>query len=78
MNTQLLSIIQLVVSLLLIVSIIFQRSDKGLDGAFGGSSDSGVGAKIKRRGPELFFFQATIVLAIALVGTALISLSQTI
>lgn len=78
MNTHLLSIIQLVISVLLIIAIIFQRSDKGLDGAFGGSSDSGVGAKIKRRGPELFFFNVTIILAIALVGTALISLTQTV
>jgi protein translocase SecG subunit len=76
MNTQLLSIIQLVASVLLIISIMFQRSDKGLDGAFGGSTDSNVGAKTQRRGPELFFFQATIVLAIILVGTALISLTQ--
>lgn len=78
MNTHVISIIQLVSSILLIISIIFQRSDKGLDGAFGGSSDSGVGAKIQRRGPELFFFQVTIVLAIVLVGTALISLTQTV
>lgn len=76
MNTQLLSIIQLVASVLLIISIMFQRSDKGLDGAFGGSTDSNVGAKVQRRGPELFFFQATIILAIILVGTALISLTQ--
>lgn len=69
----LLPIIQLVVSILLIIAIVMQRSDKGLDGAFGGS-DTGGGVKYRRRGPEQFFYQSTIVLAIALVGATVASI----
>lgn len=63
---QSLPIIQLVLSIIVIVTILLQRSDRGLDGAFGGS-DSGNGIQYKRRGAELFLFRASIVSALALV-----------
>jgi protein translocase SecG subunit len=67
------NIIQLIISILLIIVIVLQRSDKGLDGAFGGS-DTGGNVKFRRRGPELFYYRATIVLAIALVAVALVTI----
>lgn len=71
--THTLPYIQLVISILLIIVIILQRSDKGLDGAFGGS-DTGGGIKYKRRGPELFFYRSTIALSILLVASIVFSL----
>ncbi len=70
---QALPIIQLIISILLTVVILFQRSDKGLDGAFGGS-DTGGGVKYKKRGAELFMHNATIVLAVLLVISVIIPL----
>jgi protein translocase SecG subunit len=62
---------EIVISLLLIASVVMQQRGAGLGGAFG---DSFATTYYKRRGAELFFFYATIVLGVLLVGTALVSL----
>jgi len=54
--------IQIVLSVLLVAAILFQRSEAGLGGAFGGDSFSG--AEHTRRGFEKNLFYATIVIAI--------------
>lgn len=57
-----LTIIQIVVSILLIIAILLQTSDAGLGGAFGGSdADTSFHT---RRGFEKTLFRGTIVLAI--------------
>jgi len=56
-----LSIIQIVVSLLLIVAILLQERSSGLSGIFGGDSDF----YHTRRGLEKIVFWSTIVLVIA-------------
>lgn len=57
-----LPIIQIVLSILLIAGILFQRSDAGLGSAFG--QDTFGGVKYERRGLEKTIFIGTIVVAI--------------
>ncbi len=58
-TTTLLSIFQIIVSVLLIVVILLQRRGAGMGALFGGE-----GAVYQtKRGPEKFLFWATIVLA---------------
>lgn len=67
-----LSIAQLVLSLLLIGGILLQQRGAGLGGAFGGGdSDS---AYSTRRGAEKTLFQATMVIAVLFALTSLASL----
>lgn len=63
--------VEIVLSLLIIVSIVLQQRGASLGGAFGG--DNFASTFYKRRGAELFLFRATIVLALLLVGTAIAS-----
>ncbi len=63
---------QLLVSVLLIVSIILQQTGASLGGAFG--ADNFSSAFYTRRGAEKFLFNATIVLAILFVLSAIYSL----
>ena len=64
--------IQVVLSILLIGGVLLQQRGAGLGGAFGGGmEDTTFG---KRRGAELFLFRATIVVAILLVLSALLTL----
>lgn len=58
-----LQIIQIVSAILLIILIILQRSEAGVGGAFGGTSDAD-GATKKRRGPERVVFLLTILTAV--------------
>lgn len=69
--TRILPIIQIVVSILLIVTIALQQSAAGVGGALGGS-DSAVAFRT-RRGFERFLFTSTIILAILFFVTALIA-----
>lgn len=69
--TRILPIIQIVVSILLIVTIVLQQSAAGVGGALGGS-DSAVAFRT-RRGFERFLFTSTIILAILFFVTALIA-----
>ena len=55
-------IIQIVVSVLLIVSVLLQQRGSGLGGLFGGGDEQGEFYH-KRRGFETLIFRSTIVLA---------------
>lgn len=65
-----LSIVQLVISILLIVVILMQGRGSGLGSAFGGA---GVTYQTKR-GFEKWLYYATIVLVIIFIGTAIANL----
>jgi len=58
--------VQIILSILLVISILLQKSDAGLGGAFGSGNDGG-STYHTRRGFEKFLFSFTIVLAILLV-----------
>lgn len=75
MNTvaAILPYIQIVISILLIISILLQRSSEGIEGAFGGSQGDSM-THFTRRGGEKFLFYATIVLAVLFAVTALIAI----
>lgn len=64
--------IQIIVSILLIVSVLLQQRGASIGGAFGGDNFSST--FYKRRGIEKFLFQATIVLAIIFVSSTLLAL----
>lgn len=63
--------VEITLSVLLIIAVILQQRGAGLGGAFG---DSFATTYYKRRGAEKFLFYSTIVLAILLVGSAIVSL----
>ncbi len=67
MNQQALQILQIVVSVLLMLSILLQNRGAGLGASFGG------GGEIYRtkRGAEKFLFRATIVLIVVFMALAL-------
>jgi len=67
--TALLPYAEITLSLLLIVGIVLQQRGAGLGGAFGG--DNFASTFYKRRGAEKFLFNATIVVAILFVATAI-------
>jgi len=67
------SIVQVIISVLLIITILLQRSEAGLGGAFGGGGMDG-NVHHTRRGGEKFLFRASIVLAILLAGSAIAAL----
>lgn len=69
----LLPYVQIALSILLVAAILLQQRGSSLGGAFGGDNYSA--SFHKRRGAELFLFRATIVLAIAFVAAALLSLA---
>ncbi|KND48759.1 MAG: preprotein translocase, SecG subunit [Parcubacteria bacterium C7867-005] len=64
--------IEIVLSLLLIVGVLLQRSEAGLGSAFGGDSLSG--AKYNRRGFEKTLFNLTVLLAVLFAVTAFLNL----
>jgi len=59
---------EIILSILLIVGIVLQQRGASLGGAFGG--DNFASTFYKRRGAEKFLFNATIVIAILLVLSA--------
>jgi preprotein translocase subunit SecG len=61
--------IQIALSLLLILGIVLQNRGASLGGAFGG--DNFASTFYKRRGAEKFLFNATVVLAILFVLSAI-------
>lgn len=67
---QALPYIEITLSLLLIIGIVLQQRGANLGGAFGG--DNFASTFYKRRGAEKFLFQATIVLAILFVASAIL------
>jgi len=62
------SIIQIIISVLLVVSILLQQRGAELGSLFGGSGGDNVYRS--KRGIEKFLFRATIVLAALFLGTA--------
>lgn len=67
-----LSYIQIILGVLLGALVLIQQSEGSLGSAFGGSGmDSAVRT---RRGPELWIFRATIVVACLFVGASLLNL----
>lgn len=70
--TKILPYIQIILSIILIVSILLQQSDAGMGGIFGGS-DSG-GLYHTRRGFEKFLFIVTIVVGILFALSSLVAI----
>ena len=62
-----LTIIQLVLSVLLIIVILLQQQGAGLGAGFGG----GGGIQTTRRGPEKMLFKLTVAISILLFTTSL-------
>ncbi len=60
---------EIILSLLLIAGIVLQQRGAGLGGAFGG--DNFASTFYKRRGAEKFLFQASIVIAVLFVASAI-------
>ena len=60
-------IVQIIISILLIVTILMQQRGAGLGAAFGGES----AVYRTKRGAEKFIFHFTIILAILFLATAL-------
>ena len=69
---QILPYIQILLSVLLVVGILLQRSEASLGGAFGGGDASGT--RFVRRGFEKLLFNATLVIAVLFALSAFISL----
>lgn len=63
-----LSWVHIVLSIILIIVILLQKSEAGIGSAFGAGNDSGVTFH-KKRGFEKFVFYATIVVAALLVAS---------
>jgi len=66
--SKILSIIQIVISLLLVASILFQSREGGLSTLFGGGGE----VYRTKRGLERTIFIATIILAIAFIGLGIV------
>jgi protein translocase SecG subunit len=64
--------IQIIISILLIIIVLLQRSHDGLDGAFGGGAS--VATNFTRRGAEKILFYITLILAILFVISAILSI----
>ena len=62
--SKILSIVQIIVSLLLVASILFQSREGGLSSLFGGGGE----VYRTKRGLEKTIFITTIILAIAFIG----------
>ena len=69
---QILPYIQIILSIILTVLVLLQRSEASLGAAFGG--DSGMNGRFMRRGFEKFLFNATILVAILFAVSAFMSL----
>jgi preprotein translocase subunit SecG len=61
--------LEITFALLLIVGVVLQQRGAGLGGAFGG--DNFASTFYKRRGAEKFLFNASIVIAVLFVATAI-------
>lgn len=66
-----LSYIQIGLAVLLGILVLIQQSEGSLGAAFGGGMDSGFKT---RRGPELWIFRGTIVIACLFVASTLLNL----
>jgi len=66
--------LQIVLSILITLAVMFQHSEKGMDGAFGGSSVGGDSVGTTKRGFELTLYRATLFFSILLAGSMIIKL----
>ncbi|MFM2374482.1 MAG: hypothetical protein RLZZ234_477 [Candidatus Parcubacteria bacterium] len=64
--------VQIVLSALLVAAILLQQRGSSIGGAFGGDNFSS--AFHKRRGAELFLFQASIVLGVLFTAAAFLNI----
>ncbi|MGB3921840.1 MAG: preprotein translocase subunit SecG [Minisyncoccia bacterium] len=64
--------IQVILSVLLIIGILLQRTEASLGSAFGG--DGSIGGRFMRRGAEKILFNATLIIAALFGITALANL----
>jgi protein translocase SecG subunit len=65
--------IQIVLSILLMVAILIQKSEAGVGGSFGGNDNFNAGFH-SRRGFEKKLFYFTIIIAILFVASAILTL----
>jgi len=70
MFSSILSIIQIIISILLVAAVLLQQRGAGLSGAFGGESME----YHTRRGFEKILFTATIILSILFVSSTFVAL----
>lgn len=73
--SQILPYIQVILSILLIVGILFQRSEASLGSAFG--SENAMGGRFTRRGLEKTLFHGTLIIAVLFAASAFASLVLT-
>ncbi|MDP3697602.1 MAG: preprotein translocase subunit SecG [Candidatus Taylorbacteria bacterium] len=66
---QILTIVQILISIFLVISILLQQKGSGLGSTFGGDGGTGYST---RRGVEKVLFYSTIILALAFLAIALI------
>jgi len=72
LNNEMLSYIQIILAVLLGALILIQQSEGSLGAAFGGSS---MDASFRtRRGPELWIFRGTIIIACLFIASTLLNL----
>jgi protein translocase SecG subunit len=71
-RTDLLSIVQIVLSVTLIVLVLIQRNEASVGAAFGGGDEGGM--VHTRRGPEKVIFIATIIVAILFAASSVAAL----
>jgi len=67
-----LAYVQILLAILLGALVLIQQSEGSLGAAFGGGSLGEAGRT--RRGPELWIFRATIIVAILFVASAIVNL----
>lgn len=60
--------LQIIFSIILVITVMLQKSESGIGSTFGSGNDSGV-TYHKRRGFEKFVFNLTIVFAVLLVAS---------
>jgi len=69
--SQLFSIIQIIISILLIICVLVQQRGSGLSGVFGGGGEN----YHTKRGLEKYIFIATIILAVLFIALGIIRLT---
>lgn len=68
-----LSIVQIILSVLIVIVILLQKTSSGFDGALGGGSGEQT-ITTTRRGFEKILFRSTMVLGVLLVASSIASL----
>jgi protein translocase SecG subunit len=65
-------VLQIVLASLLIVTVLLQKSEKGMDGAFGGASLGTESIGTTKRGFDLTLYKSTIFFSLLLAGSLII------